>query len=64
MLTQFLTRKRAYPEKNNFETFVPRNLKFYTLGDLAEDVPRGGGGGGEERLQMNNFLILHPTGLL
>ena len=27
---------RAYPENNNFETFVPRNLKFHTLGDLRK----------------------------
>ena len=25
---------RAYPESTNFKTFVPRNLKFYTFGDL------------------------------
>ena len=25
---------RAYPENTNFETFVPRNLKFHTFGDL------------------------------
>ena len=24
----------AYPENTNFETFVPRNLKFHTFGDL------------------------------
>ena len=25
---------RAYPENTNFETFVPRSLKFHTFGDL------------------------------
>ena len=25
---------RAYPENTNFETFVPGNLKFHTVGDL------------------------------
>ena len=25
---------RAYPENTNFETFVARNLKFHTFGDL------------------------------
>ena len=25
---------RAYLENTNFKTFVPRNLKFYTFGDL------------------------------
>ena len=25
---------RAYPENTNFETSVPRNLKFHTFGDL------------------------------
>ena len=25
---------RAYPENTNVETFVPRNLKFHTFGDL------------------------------
>ena len=25
---------RAYPENTKFETFVPRNLKFHTFGDL------------------------------
>ena len=29
-----LKRNRAYPENTNFETFVPRNLKFQTFGDL------------------------------
>ena len=25
---------RAYPENTNFDTFVPRNLKFHTFADL------------------------------
>ena len=25
---------RAYPENTNFETVIPRNLKFHTCGDL------------------------------
>ena len=25
---------RAYPENTNFETFVPRNMKFHTFGEL------------------------------
>ena len=32
--TKIHVQNRAYPENNNFETFVPRNLKFHTFGDI------------------------------
>ena len=31
--TQERMSNRAYPKNTNFETFVPRNLKFQTYGD-------------------------------
>ena len=29
-------RNRAYPENTNFQTFAPRNWKFYSFGDLHQ----------------------------
>ena len=33
---QSTTINRAYPENTNFDTFVPRNLKFHTSGDPTQ----------------------------
>ena len=32
--TTYRLMNRAYPENTNFDTFVPRNLKFHTFVDL------------------------------